>query len=186
MRSTTYKTQSSKPLVLMEDYMNRKRYSESTVRTYIKSVYSVLEISTCDVHHLSQDNFNKYISLNENKSSSFINQVIGAGKIFLKHGLNKKSDGLCKLSRPRKEKRLPKVIDREFLLDKLSNIDNLKHKTILKTTYALGLRRSEIINLKVEDIDSERMVVNIRQSKGNKDRQLPLSKPLLTYLENTS
>ncbi|WP_231465311.1 tyrosine-type recombinase/integrase [Pedobacter sp. Leaf132] len=59
---------------------------------------------------------------------------------------------------------------------------NLKHKAILSTLYGCGLRLSEVIDLKIEDIDSESEVINIRQAKGNKDRQVMLPKSLLPLL----
>jgi site-specific recombinase XerD len=63
----------------------------------------------------------------------------------------------------------------DYIKSKLSKIENLKHKTILTLTYSVGLRVSEIINLKIEDIDSKRMIIHIKNAKGKKDRIVPLS-----------
>lgn len=64
----------------------------------------------------------------------------------------------------------------------MSKIDNLKHKTILTLTYSVGLRVSEIVNLKIEDIDSKRMIIQIKNAKGKKDRVVPLSQKVLELL----
>jgi site-specific recombinase XerD len=77
---------------------------------------------------------------------------------------------------------LPRVIDGEFIKQQLYKIENLKHKAILTLTYSVGLRVSEIINLKIEDIDSKRMLIYIKNAKGRKDRVVPLSKNVLELL----
>lgn len=66
----------------------------------------------------------------------------------------------------------------------LSRVHNRKHHAILSTIYAAGLRLSEVIHLKINVIDSKRMLIHIRQSKGNKDRVVPLSSSLLEELRN--
>lgn len=86
------------------------------------------------------------------------------------------------LERPRKEKRLPRIIDKEHILSSLDNITNLKHKSIISIAYSVGLRVSEVINLKISDIDSNRMVITINQSKGRKDRIAPLTPKVLSLL----
>ena len=88
------------------------------------------------------------------------------------------------LQRPRKEKKLPRVIDGETIKSKLSQIQNIKHKAILTLTYSVGLRVSEVINLKIQDIDSKRMLIQIKNAKGRKDRIVPLSKHVLKSLRS--
>lgn len=100
-----------------------------------------------------------------------------------KYGLNKKYDKV-KFHRPKKEKALPKVLDSKFILDKLRKIENIKHRAILTLTFSVGLRVSEVVNLKITDIDSKRMLINIRLAKGKKDRLVPLSKNVLELLRS--
>jgi site-specific recombinase XerD len=88
------------------------------------------------------------------------------------------------LTRPKKEKKLPSVLSPTEVQRILENVPNLKHRCILMTLYSGGLRRSELINLKVTDIDSERMLIHIGNSKGNKDRYTLLSNTLLTMLRH--
>lgn len=83
---------------------------------------------------------------------------------------------------PKKPQKLPNVLSQEEVLRFLACVRNIKHRTILTTCYAAGLRVSEAICLKVTDIDSERMVIRIRQGKGQKDRDVMLSPKLLDIL----
>lgn len=83
---------------------------------------------------------------------------------------------------PKSEKKLPRVIDKDFLLDRISKIENLKHKAIISLAYSTGMRVSEVCNLKLTDIDSKRMLILIRNAKGNKDRYVPLSENILKLL----
>jgi site-specific recombinase XerD len=78
------------------------------------------------------------------------------------------------------ERKLPVVLSQREAAKLLEPIDNLKHLTMLLLGYSAGLRVSEIANLAVTDIDSERMVIHVRQGKGRKDRIVPLSPVLLT------
>jgi len=83
---------------------------------------------------------------------------------------------------PRSEKKLPQIIEKQFLLDRIEKIENKKHKAIISLAYSTGMRVSEVCNLKITDIDSKRMVITIRQSKGRKDRIVALSEKILEIL----
>jgi site-specific recombinase XerD len=107
--------------------------------------------------------------------------VINSIRFLYKFGLNKKYDKVS-FKRPKSEKRLPRVIDGEYIKDKLFKIENLKHRAILTLTYSVGLRVSEIVNLKISDIDSKRMLIHIKNAKGKKDRIVPLSPVVLSLL----
>lgn len=89
-----------------------------------------------------------------------------------------------KIYRPKTEKLLPNVLSKEEIKKILNAHSNIKHKTMLSLIYSCGLRRSELINLKPSDIDSKRNVVIIRQSKGKKDRIVPLSIKILMMLRD--
>lgn len=98
-----------------------------------------------------------------------------------KYGLDRKYDKVS-FKRPKPEKKLPRVIDGEFIKERLFKIENIKHKSILTLTYSVGLRVSEVVNLKIEDIDSKRMLIHIKNAKGRKDRVVPLSQTVLQLL----
>jgi integrase/recombinase XerD len=97
--------------------------------------------------------------------------------------LGKKYDKVS-FRRPRTEKKLPKVIDSSFIVSQLEKIENLKHKAILSLTYSVGLRVSEVVNLRIGDIDSKRMIITVKSGKGRKDRVVPLSPKVLKLLRD--
>ncbi len=87
-----------------------------------------------------------------------------------------------RIPHPMIEKKLPVIPGRKEVLRFLEAVPNIKHRAILTACYAAGLRVSEAVRLKVTDINSERMVIHVRQSKGRKDRMVPLSEVLLKVL----
>ncbi|MGH9629134.1 MAG: tyrosine-type recombinase/integrase, partial [Bryobacteraceae bacterium] len=83
---------------------------------------------------------------------------------------------------PKVRRKLPNILSPDEVARMIEAVDNLLYRTILMTLYSTGMRRSEVCRLKVADIDSQRMVIHIRQGKGNKDRDVPLSAKLLDTL----
>ncbi len=114
-------------------------------------------------------------------SSTIQNQLINAIKFFYEQLLNQPRE-VYELPRAKKEWKLPSVFAEEEVKNILTALENLKHKTILCLAYACGLRVSEIVNMKLKDIDSKRMVITVRQGKGKKDRQVMLSEKLLQLM----
>lgn len=101
---------------------------------------------------------------------------------FLYGKVLKRDIEIARLAFPRKERRLPEVIAPEDVLRMLSKVHGLKAQALLTTAYAAGLRSSEVVRLKVTDIDSKRMVIRVEQGKWRKDRYVPLSLALLNLL----
>jgi site-specific recombinase XerD len=160
-------------------YLN---YSNRTKEVYLHYIEEFVRYSGDKrVTHINSNDFQSYLDNYTFTSISQQNQVINAIRFLYKIGLNKKY-GKVSFKRPRSEKKLPKVIDGEFIKSKLSQIQNLKHQAILTLTYSVGLRVSEIVNLKIEDIDSKRMLIHIKNAKGKKDRIVPLSQTVLELL----
>ncbi len=89
-----------------------------------------------------------------------------------------------KVHRPRTEKLLPNVLSKEEIKLILNAHGNIKHKAMLSLIYSCGLRRSELLNLKLNDVVSKRGLVIIRYAKGKKDRVIPLSAKILDLLRN--
>jgi integrase/recombinase XerD len=167
-----------------KNILRQKNYSERTIQMYsfyILKFYTTInkETYTLTIKDLSDYLYNfKYSSISQQ------NQIINGLKLFYKCILNKSEIHLNKIERPRKEKHLPQIIDNLYLIAQINNIQNLKHKAILSLAYSVGLRVSEVINLKITDIDSKRMIISIRQAKGRKDRILPLSQNILNLLRD--
>lgn len=154
-------------------------YSKRTIEVYCHYIDKFLKhYSDISPTKLTSSAFQKYLDNFKFTSTSQQNQVINAIRFLYEKVLDRKYSKIC-FERPRKEKHLPQIIDSEHVLSSISKIQNLKHKAILTLAYSVGLRVSEVINLKIEDIDSKRMIITIRQAKGNKDRIVPLSQNVL-------
>lgn len=160
-------------------YLN---YASRTKDNYLSHIKDFLNsLGDKQVIHCSSKDFQTYLDSYSFTSVSQQNQVINSIRFLYKFGLNKKYDKVS-FKRPRSEKKLPKVVDSVFIISQLNKIENLKHKAILTLTYSVGLRVSEIVNLKIEDIDSKRMLIHIKNAKGRKDRLVPLSETVLFLL----
>ena len=148
-------------------YLN---YSPRTKNNYLSHIRQFLKsIGDKQIIHLSSKDFQSYLDNYNFSSVSQQNQIINSIKFLYEQVLNKKYNKVS-FKRPKSEKKLPQVIDGEFIKLQLSKIENLKHKTILSLIYSVGLRVSEVTNLKIEDIDSKRMIIHIKNAKGKKDR----------------
>lgn len=160
-------------------YLN---YSTRTKDNYLSHIKRFLEsLGDKQIIHCNSSDFQTYLDNYKFTSVSQQNQIINAIRFLYKEVLGKKYDKVS-FKRPKSEKKLPRVIDGEFIKSQLSKITNLKHKTILSLAYSVGLRVSEIVNLKIEDIDSKRMLIHIKNAKGKKDRIVPLSETVLELL----
>ena len=95
-----------------------------------------------------------------------------------------RSDELDNLPRPKKKKSLPVVLSEQEVYRILKALDNLKHRTLLFLIYSSGLRVSEVVRLKLKDIDKERRLIHIREAKGRKDRFTILSQVSLSILQD--
>ena len=166
-------------------WMQSRRYSESTVGTYSDALKTFLKYySHKAIAEISNDDiiaFNNKFILANNFSSSYQNQVVNAVKLFYRTMQNTKID-VELIHRPKTQKLLPNVLSKEEIKLILNAHGNIKHKAMLSLIYSCGLRRSELLNLKLNDIDSKRYLIMIKQSKGRKDRIAPLSEKILEIL----
>jgi integrase/recombinase XerD len=169
---------------ILSDFFIRKRYSPSTIRNYNHHIKLFLRQYPSTTHFTDAQILEYFTSLakNDSASSSFQNMAVNAVQIYMKVVHNQKMPALA--VRPRKEKRLPTVLSEQEVATILGQIENLKHKCILSLIYSAGLRISESIHLELNDIDRSRGLITIRQSKGKKDRHVPLS-PKINILLNT-
>ena len=167
------------------EWLTSKRYSGNTIRTYIDALQRFLEFfnqkAVHEINHQDIIRFNNEYILKNGYSSSFQNQVVNAIKLFFKTIENVKIE-LYKIHRPKREKKLPNVLSKEEVKAILQAPTNIKHRTMLSLIYACGLRRSELLNLKIGDVDSKRHMLIIRNSKGYKDRQVPISDKTIEML----
>jgi integrase/recombinase XerD len=170
-----------------KQWMHSKRYSPSTIKTYSEALKSFLifyrekpvaEITNEDVIVYNND----YI-LKNNLSASFQNQIVNAIKLFFQT-IRETKMMVDKIHRPKRSKLLPNVLSKEEVKSIIEALTNVKHKTMLSLIYACGLRRSELLNLTFKDIQSDRKLLVIKQSKGKKDRIVPISDKIIEMLRD--
>ena len=166
-----------------KDLLIQKRYSKNTQDIYCNyfkefCVYFKKE----DLPNITATQINAYILeliKLKNISISQQNQRINAIKFYYEKILGRDKQ---ELHRPKKEHKLPKVLSKDEIKKIFDATNNLKHKCILMLIYSAGLRRSELLNLSISNIDSKRMVIIINGAKGKKDRISLLSDNLLQLL----
>ena len=168
-------------------WMEHKRYSSSTVSTYINAISTFLRfIMPKKTEEINNDDMilfvNQYM-IPKKLSFSYQNQAVNAARLFFKTILGTKMI-TEQIERPRNEHKLPNILSKEEVLMILKVSKNLKHKTMLSLIYACGLRRSELINLKPEHINSERHLLIIINGKGKKDRVIPISDKVIEMLRD--
>lgn len=166
-------------------WLKSKRYSESTIKTYSEALRTFLLFysgkSVSDITNDDLIKFNNDYILKKKLSSSYQNQIVNGVKLFFQT-IEQSKLKVDLVHRPKKEKLLPNVLSKEEIKQILNAPTNIKHKAMLSLIYSCGLRRSELLNLKPNDIDSNRGVIIIRQAKGKKDRIAPLSEKILVML----
>ena len=165
-----------------------KNYSQATIKTYKLHFQRFLKhFPGTELKDITKEQIRKYILYlvqEKNYSSSAQNQAVSAIKFYFEKILGRETKKYY-FEMPRNEERkLPVVLSKKEVKLFFSKIDNKKTLAIFKTIYSSGLRLSELINLRISDLDSERMLINIRGGKGMKDRLTILSKDLLTILRS--
>lgn len=161
------------------------RYSPNTIRTYSSLFEEFINHFPGqvidDISELQIIEFLQFLVIQRKVSTSYQNQSINAIKFYYERILGGERK-IYLVERPRRERTLPVVLNEAEVAKLLSSVENMKHKALLMTIYSGGLRLSEVINLQLKDIDSQRMQILLRQAKGRKDRYTLLSKKLLPVL----
>ena len=181
---------SAEALLKMEKFkfwLQSKRYSDNTVLTYTDALKTFLRYYAnkpiSEINNEDLINFNNSYILSNSFSSSFQNQVVNAVKLFFTKIEDKQLQPDL-LHRPKRAKLLPNVLSKEEVKLILQAPINLKHRAMLSLIYSCGLRRSELLNLRLKDIDSKRQLIVVRRAKGKKDRIVPLSGKILLMLRD--
>jgi integrase/recombinase XerD len=170
-----------------EEYLLKlelKKYSNNTVRMYVSCFERYINYyHDKDLESLNENDVRVFLQslIQDNRSNSHINLSINSIKFFYEIVLGM-PNRFYAIERPRRERKLPVVLSKEDVRLTIENTNNLKHKCIVSLLYSAGLRRNELLNLKLTDIDSKRMVIRVRDAKGNKDRYTLLGKSMLDDL----
>ncbi|MCG8184294.1 site-specific tyrosine recombinase/integron integrase [Tenacibaculum piscium] len=161
-----------------------KRYSLNTCKIYISLFEKFINhFGEQAINELSEKEIQEYLQLliQQKKSNSYVDQSISAIKFYYETVLGM-PNRFYSIDRPRKVHQLPKIISKEEILAIINHTNNIKHRCIVSLLYSAGLRRSEILDLKITDIDSKRMLIYVNNAKGNKDRYSLLSTTVLKEL----
>ncbi len=162
-----------------------KGYSTQTLRTYEQEFQQFLAtLRHTPAEGLTSERVKDYLFYCLTKlklSEATIHSRMNALKFYYEQVLHRERF-FFDIPRPKKRIQLPKVISEEKILMGIEKLKNLKHRVLIMAAYSAGMRVSEVVNLKITDIQSDRMQILIRQSKGKKDRMVPLSKALLEAL----
>jgi len=185
MNKETLSYEKKRQVTKYKNWMLQRRYADQTIKTYTSMLEVLLShfpgkriegIGLKDI-----EEFNYYYIIGNGYSISYQNQMINAIKLFYLKMMGMNFE-LRELERPRKGRPLPKVIPKEVVQEMLAGIGNLKHKTALTLIYSLGLRRGELLKIRLIDLSSKRMLLMVRNSKGRKDRVLPVPKKVMALI----
>lgn len=164
-----------------EKEMRRRNYSENSIKNYVSCLNTFFYQSKSDHPKNIHENEIKYF-LGKKEIVNTQRNYHSAIKKYFEIVLGQK-DKFRYIPYARQEKKLPIVLSQEEIQKMFSVCENTKHKVILALLYSCGLRVSELINLKWGHIDRSRMIINIIQAKGKKDRQVMLTASIIPLLE---
>ena len=168
----------------MLEELQRRNYSQTTVNSYLKIVATFAKHFGRSPDQLGPEQIRTYqvYLLNERKLGvRTVGHCTAALRFFFCKTL-KRAYPIEEVPYPKAPRRLPIILTREEVVRLIDSASNLFHRAMLITLYSTGMRRAELCHLKVEDIDSTRMLIHIRQGKGGKDRDVPLSPKALETL----
>jgi site-specific recombinase XerD len=169
----------------MLEELQRRNYSQATTRSYIFAVKQFAEYFGRSPEKLGAEEIRRYqlYLLNEKKYAAGTVEIrMSALRFLYKKTLKRRDLGFDDLVYPKRPQRLPVVLSPEEVTRLIEATPHPMHRAILMVLYGTGIRRTEVSLLKVSDIDSQRMVMHIRQGKGSRDRDVPLSSKLLKAL----
>ncbi len=166
------------------DYLLYRGYASATIRSYIDHISQFAQHHNCCPSQLDLEAVRLYLIylvVERKYTQSSVNGAYSAIKILFEKVLNKGWDS-NKIPRSRRLKTLPNVLSEQEVNRLFEVTTNTKHKSILMMLYSGGLRISELVQLKISDIDSQRMLIRVDQGKGGKDRYTLLSQKMLIQL----
>lgn len=177
----------SELLLTYKYHLTLKNFSDSTIRAYINGLGIFLnyisENKIENVSGLELSQYFYYCKKELNYGYSMMKQLLASVKFLYQEVLNESIDFDFNI-KMKKPSTIPEVLSVEEVQRFLNTFTNLKHKAIFTLCYSAGLRLGEILNLKIGDIDSNRMQIHIKQGKGKKDRYTMLAPNVLDLLRN--
>ncbi len=161
------------PMHYLSQEMRIRNFSPKTIHTYIYYNKELLRFANKFSDEINRQDIKDYLDylVSSNKSVSTVNLIINALRFYYENIMRRSffSSDLG-IKRPKKDKKLPVVLSKEEIAKMIKMTDNLKHKLMIQILYSSGLRVSELVNLKINDVDFDRKMVMINGGKGRKDR----------------
>jgi len=181
-----YQYPSKDPFFRLGQEMRIRNFSPKTIQAYLYYNKELLRFASKDVREVEKQDIRDYIDwiFNLGKSSSTVNLAINAFKFYYEGVLQRKFfvPG-AGIKRPKSEKKLPVVLSKVEVIKMIDSLDNAKHKLMIQIMFGSGLRVSEVVDLKINDIDFIRKIITIRRGKGAKDRITIVSDKTLADVE---
>jgi site-specific recombinase XerD len=169
---------------MMVEELVRRNYSDATRECYIRAVREFAQHFNCSPDKLGLEHiriFQAHLFTDRKLSPNTVNQHLAALRFFFVKTLHRPWN-TAETPYPKREKRLPRVLSQDEVARLIDSAILPFHRVVLMTLYATGVRRAELARMRVNDIDSERMVVRIEAGKGLKERDVMLSRVLLEAL----
>ena len=169
------------------DELQRRNYSAATARGYILAIKQFAEYFGKSPEHLGAKEirqFETYLLKEKKLAPRTVVGRMSALRFLYTKTLKRRDISFEDLIFPKTPRKLPTVLSPDEVAHMIEAAPNLMHRTILMVLFATGIRRTEASLLKVSDVDSERMVIHIRQGKGSRDRDLPMTPKLLEALRD--
>jgi integrase/recombinase XerD len=169
---------------MMLEELQRRNYSNGTIRHHLRAVeeFSRHFATSPDKLGLNElRTYQAYLLKTRKLAVGTVVNHVAALRFFFVRTL-KRAEFRDFIPYPKEPERLPTILSLDEVASLINASGNLFRRALLMTVYGTGMRRSEVVHLKVSDIDSKRMLIRVVQGKGGKDRDLPLNPELLETL----
>lgn len=178
-----YQYPSKSPIFWLIQEMKLRKFSPKTIKSYLHYITEILNFTRKNPKEINNNDVRNYLEnlYDKNLSSSTLNTAYSALKFYFEKILCRKF--FFNLPRAKKDKKLPVVLSKKEIIDIINACDNIKHKLIIQILYCSGLRVSEVVALRINDIDFNRKIIHLKGAKGAKDRVTIISEITLRNIE---
>ena len=168
----------------MKKELLRRKYSDKTIKTYIYCIRKFLKNSKKEPKKINKSDIINYLNsfIEKDFTGSTINVYLQSIKFLMEEVLHKKR-AFYNIKYSKTPKTLPIVLSKEEIIKLISSIENRKHKLMIKLMYSAGLRVSELVHLKIQDLEIDKNYGWVRKGKGNKDRLFIIAKSIKQELQ---
>ncbi len=174
---------SQDPVLKLKQEMKLRNFSPQTVKSYLYYIKDILKSTGKSPKNITTDDIRVYLEKMSDRRlvASSLNQAYSAFKFYFEKILRR--NFFINIPRAKKSKKLPEVLTREEIGQIFATISNVKHKLSLGLMYSSGLRISELVNVKVNDLDFKNRILKVKNGKGSKDRITIISDKIIDVLK---